>query len=528
MVEFHEDYISKLDLDIQFQRKMSVRALPGSRPLEFIGQDECVFFQYLVSNKNWVGPKGERPLLPKNDGDGKMLSAFQSRLTGFGREMSEEDLNRVNEKRQGCTYLDVEAAREVLKTTSKLPLTESPFVRKILIGINNEGYWNSQHMAVQLEDVVDCLKILYPDFDFVFLFDHSQGHSRKREGALDVQCMNVSFGGKQSRLRDTQIETEKHFLGPNDPILHVGDIQKMNWAADVPEGNDDGPFNLNTEEKQKRRKVQLLDIYVDNKKKTKKELEIDLRREGILDPDKQRRGYNQKDLQEMAVKHGISVTKREQKELTGWLGQPKGLLQVARERGLIDHQNHHTYTANPKKNPDGTENEAKSLRRILGQCKDFRTELTHLQVLAKELQVQVLFTPKFHAEMAGEGIEYSWGHSKGLYRRKPLQRKRKRASFEALVDECTDVHTVMTHERVRKFSARARAYLCTYHYLATTNNNKQQTDHTGDQKQRGKKDDNDADEKKPLMLGEIERLMKKFKSHRCAFDFDRGFLMDIA
>jgi len=45
-------------------------------------------------------------------------------------------------------------------------------------------------MAVQFEDVVDCLKvILYPDYDIVFLFDHSQGHNKKRQGTLDVSGM---------------------------------------------------------------------------------------------------------------------------------------------------------------------------------------------------------------------------------------------------------------------------------------------------------------------------------------------------
>jgi hypothetical protein len=39
-------------------------------------------------------------------------------------------------------------------------------------------------MALQL---VDSVKILYPEFDFLFLYDHSQGHARKRDGALDAK-----------------------------------------------------------------------------------------------------------------------------------------------------------------------------------------------------------------------------------------------------------------------------------------------------------------------------------------------------
>ncbi|KAG7349101.1 hypothetical protein IV203_011698 [Nitzschia inconspicua] len=410
------------------------------------------------------------------------------RLTGFGREMSTDELQKVNEQRLNKTYWDGEAALEVLKSTSKPPLTASPFVRKLLIGINKEGYWNSNHMAVQFEDVVDCLKVLHPSHEFVFLFDHSQGHSRKRKGALDVNNMNVSFG--------------------------VGDTQRMNWSnEEPPEESTEGPFNLSVQERRKRRSTQLLDEYVNNKPKTKKELTTDLQREGIISKE-DRRGYTVKEMQKLAGDHGIAISKSEQKKITGWVGEPKGLLQVARERGLIDHNNHHLYSANPKKNPDGTLNDEKSLRSIVGQCTDFQNELTHLQVMANELKVQVMFTPKFHAEMAGEGIEYSWGFAKGSYRRKPLQKKRKRSDFEDLVDECTNVETELTKARIRKFSARARAYLCTYHYLATA------------EPTAAAIQDNDQEKKQKVpMMDEIERLMKKFKTHRCAFDFDRGFVV---
>ena len=53
------------------------------------------------------------------------------------------------------------------------------------------------HMTLQLEDVVDCLNVLCPEFDYLFLFDHSQGHARKRDGALDANKMSNNFGGSQ-------------------------------------------------------------------------------------------------------------------------------------------------------------------------------------------------------------------------------------------------------------------------------------------------------------------------------------------
>ena len=70
----------------------------------------------------------------------------------------------------------------------------------ILIRTTNEGYWNSFKMALQLKDVIDYCQVLYPEINFVFLFDHSQGHARKREeGTLDqIRCKkHVENDGKR-------------------------------------------------------------------------------------------------------------------------------------------------------------------------------------------------------------------------------------------------------------------------------------------------------------------------------------------
>jgi hypothetical protein len=216
-----------------------------------VGQDGSVFAQYLLGSKTWVGPKGQRPLLPKSEGDGYMLSAFVSREFGFGRELSEDELVRVNTARRGIdkTYIDSQAAMEILKATHKLILTESPFVKYLYIGANNEGYWNSYHMSLQLEDVVDCLQVLYPEFEIVFLFDHSQGHARKRNGALNAMHMSRTFGGAQAKMRDTTITQAEGFLGHHSPRLKVGDTQSFTFTAN----NDDGPWYLSPEEREIKR-----------------------------------------------------------------------------------------------------------------------------------------------------------------------------------------------------------------------------------------------------------------------------------
>jgi hypothetical protein len=146
-----------------------------------------------------------------------------------------------------------------------------------------------------------------------------------------------------------------------------------------------------------------------------------------------------------------------------------------------------------------------------------------LQFLGKQLGLRVLFTPKFHCEFAGKGIEYTWAHAKAKMRITPLREKKGRQNFIALVMKCICPETVLTKERIRKFSARARAYICTYYHLsratdANIHNNPIPADPTVPAVV-------NVAEQQQLLYKEIERLMKKFKTHRCALDFDHhGFV----
>ena len=95
-----------------------------------------------------------------------MHSAFVSREFGFGRVLTEAELVKINSKRRGIgrTYMGTQAALDILGTTNKQAFTESPFVRYLYIGANNKGDWNSFHICLQFEDVMDCLQVLYPDY----------------------------------------------------------------------------------------------------------------------------------------------------------------------------------------------------------------------------------------------------------------------------------------------------------------------------------------------------------------------------
>ena len=75
-----------------FGGNLSVWMPPNTRPLIGFGQDECIFKQYLFTNKAWTTPDGQKPVIPKDEGLGVMISAFVSREFGFGMKLSDEDL----------------------------------------------------------------------------------------------------------------------------------------------------------------------------------------------------------------------------------------------------------------------------------------------------------------------------------------------------------------------------------------------------------------------------------------------------
>jgi hypothetical protein len=180
MVEFHVDDYDMLDCIAEemgfgmFGGNLSVRKPPDVKPIMIFGQDESVFNQFLLKSRQWVGPQGQRPLLPKTDGLSLMLSAFQSRETGFGVHISRAQLDEINDTRRGHIYVDVDATIAVHGQAVKKELKELPFVVSFELGANNEGYWTYDHMSIQFEDCVDCIRVLYPQFEF----DHLQGHAK--------------------------------------------------------------------------------------------------------------------------------------------------------------------------------------------------------------------------------------------------------------------------------------------------------------------------------------------------------------
>ena len=147
----------------------------------------------------------------------------------------------------------------------------------------------------------------------------------------------------------------------------------------------------------------------------------------------------------------------------------------------------------------------KVLLKMMIQQQDFVEEETLLQHHARNIGVEILRSPKCHPETAGEGVEYHWGAAKGMYRRLPIKEKRGKENFKRSVRKCLSEEQ-LTMRLARCFSRRARAYIVAYKYL----------------------DDKEQDNNTPAISAYlIEKVVKKFKTHRCASDFDGCFIDEV-
>jgi hypothetical protein len=132
-VEYHVDATYAFDerlSTLPFGGSLSVRKPINYRPVVFVGQDEAIFKRFLFLAKMWVGPNGERALLPKDEGSGTMISTFISREHGLIREVAAEILIEVNLQWVGQQYSDQEAAIKINGNANKKQLTfdKSPFL----------------------------------------------------------------------------------------------------------------------------------------------------------------------------------------------------------------------------------------------------------------------------------------------------------------------------------------------------------------------------------------------------------------
>ena len=133
-------------------------------------------------------------------------------------------------------------------------------------------------MIVQFEDFIDVLQYLHPEFDFMFIFYHSNGHNHLPSDGLSISKINIKHGGKQPQMRCSKLTSDHlgQFHNSKYP-LQPGMKQSMIFSP-----TDDGPCYMSDSQKQQHR-------YDIKTKKCKKDLTIaqfisNLKAIGIPDP----------------------------------------------------------------------------------------------------------------------------------------------------------------------------------------------------------------------------------------------------
>ena len=174
-------------------------------------------------------------------------------------------------------------------------------------------------MVLQFEDCVDVVKVLYPQYDYIFLFDHSCGHDRKRPDGLCVNSIRKNFGGKQAIMSETKLETEEYF-GPfsedNELTLQIGDTQRMVfWSTDP------GPYWMSIAERETNRYHRPTGKTI-KRFRNKSDLLRDLQAKGVS-------GKGRKDeLQILCKNQDVPIEEEHEEVVEGWEGKPKGMLQI--------------------------------------------------------------------------------------------------------------------------------------------------------------------------------------------------------
>ena len=113
-----------------------------------------------------------------------------------------------------------------------------------------------------------------------------------------------------------------------------------------------------------------------------------------------------------------------------------------------------------------------------------------------ERNLMMLISPKYHCELAGEGVEYAWGFMKRNFRNFCLKEKNTKEKFNKAVRSSVELVGI---QNVRSFSGCCRRYMMTY--LNIANNNQQN-----------------------VTFDMIEEYTRKLKTHRNVGDIEKAFI----
>lgn len=142
--------------------------------------DESIFHANDGERSFW-GFEDDKVMKKKYLGSGKMVSDFVNQQIGWLR------------------LTDAQWA------LAKQLYPDIPQVARFMMeyGKNKEGYFESKKFLEQVRGALQIASYLWPDHEHVWVFDHSGVHKRMSDDALNTNKMNLSDGGKQTRMHST-------------------------------------------------------------------------------------------------------------------------------------------------------------------------------------------------------------------------------------------------------------------------------------------------------------------------------------
>ena len=141
----------------------------------------------------------------------------------------------------------------------------------------------------------------------------------------------------------------------------------------------------------------------------------------------------------------------------------------------------------------------------LAACSDFVNEVGILQEMLEKRGHILIVCVKCHPEIAGVGVEYSWGKSKMYYRRHNSPDQRKNTLLDRIMKSVST--DVLPLDRIWKFERRTRTYRNIYTIIQ-------------EKKEKGELELDDMTHEL------IEKMMKKYRTHRNIVEIEREYLQD--
>ena len=268
-----------------------------------------------------------------------MVSGVISRTFEWDPEVSQEDLDAINGSCQGKQYVDEDAATEINGTPLKpeLIINNLSFLKFVEIGSGGDGWWNGANMHLLLEDLADCLSVMYPGKKFILFTDWCQGHAQKHPDGLKASDMNKSYGGCQVKSHSSCLTFREFGIFSNPGMLPKPEEADQHVEQPFMFAEEDaGPCWLSPEEKQYDKYDHV--IEGETKREYLKWDDLHKHLRTALEPDLPANFNNltKSQLVALAKARGIPHFQIIQKVKPGWVGQAKGLLQICYECGLVD------------------------------------------------------------------------------------------------------------------------------------------------------------------------------------------------